>query len=240
MSEKRDLYQAVYPVARFGLDRKYVRNVQGVENIPDGPALFAPNHIRFEDSMLVAISYTEATGKPLRFGAKQEYFDGLGIDNKGKFGRSLRLLMERTHQIPVERENPRAFPALQRAVKERVDAGDSVALHPEGTRSDDGRLHKFKAGIGRIAIALSVPIVPTGLVYTAHSNSRKTDVDIIFGEPIMPEETFAHLPYSVLPIGKKAEHLMHVVENSVADLTGMEQSHTFAVLKKLRHQKNDE
>lgn len=234
--EKADFYKGLYPIFKFGLDVKFDRSVSGVENIPDQPAIYTPNHIRFADSPLVAASYTEATGLPMRFAAKQEYFDGKGINDNGKLGKTMQWFMEHSHMIPVEREgkNPRAFQLLQAAVADRIEHGDAVALHPEGTRSNDGRLHKFKSGASRIAIALSVPIVPVGLVYTEYSNRRKTHVAIEFGRPIMPEE-YTALPYSLLPARQKAEHFIQVAENRVADMTGMPQSGVFAQLRKLRN-----
>lgn len=238
--EKADYYKALSPVFRFGLDRKFDRSVEGIENIPDQPAIYTPNHIRFEDSLLVATSYTEATGIPMRFAAKQEYFDGKGLDDRGKFGRSLRWIMEHGHMIPVDREaaSPRAFQELQRQVGDRLENGDAVALHPEGTRSEDGKLHKFKSGASRIALAYSAPIVPVGIVYSQYSNNRKTHVDIEFGRPVMPEE-YARMPYTLLPARQKAEHLIQVVEDRVSDITGMPQSGTFAQLRKLRHLRDD-
>ncbi|MGH7218175.1 MAG: lysophospholipid acyltransferase family protein [Candidatus Microsaccharimonas sp.] len=237
--EKADFYKGLYPIFKFGLDMKFDREVSGTENIPDQPAIYAPNHIRLADSPLVAASYTEATGLPMRFVAKQEYFDGKGINDNGKFGKTMQWLMEHSYMIPVEREgkNPRAFQQLQTTVGARIEHGDAVALHPEGTRSDDGKLHKFKSGASRIAIALSVPIVPVGLVYTEYSNRRKTHVAIEFGQPIMPEE-YKTLPYSLFPARQKAEHFIQVAEDRVADITGMPQSGIFAQLRKNRRQQS--
>lgn len=238
--EKADFYKTLYPAFRFGLDRKFDRSVEGLDNIPEQPAIYAPNHIRVEDSLLVAASYTEATGIPMRFAAKQEYFDGKGLDDKGKMGRTVRWIMEHGRMIPVDREatSPRAFQELQRQVEDRLVHGDAVALHPEGTRSEDGRLHKFKSGASRIALAQMVPIVPVGIVYTNYSNNRKTHVDIEFGRPVMPEE-YTHTPYTLLPGRQRAEHLIQVVENRVADMTGMPQSGAFAKLRKLRHHSDE-
>ncbi len=238
--EKADYYKTLYPAFRVGIDRKFDRSVEGIENIPDTPAIYAPNHIQFADSLIVAASYTEATGIPMRFAAKQEYFDGKGLDDKGKFGRSLKWIMEHGRMIPVDREavSPRAFQALQLEVGNRLDNGDAVALHPEGTRSEDGRLHKFKSGASRIALAQMVPIVPVGIVYTNYSNGNKTHVDVEFGRPVMPSE-YTRAPYTLLPGRQKAEHLIQVVEDRVADITGMPQSGTFAQLRKLRHLRED-
>lgn len=234
--EQKDFYPVLYPPFKFVLDKKFDRSVEGVGNIPDTPSIYAANHVSFWDSPLLAASYTEETGIPLRFAAKKEYFDGKGIDDKGKFGRSLRWMMQHTHMIPVDREgtNPRAFPELQTQVEDRLLHGDAIALHPEGTRSSDGRLHKFKSGAARIALALSVPIVPVGIVYSEYSNGKKIHVDVEFGKPVMPGE-YTKMPYTLLPFKQKSEHLSQVVENRVADMTGMEQSAAFAKLRKLRH-----
>lgn len=229
MSKKRDVYQVVYPVAKFMMDRKYPRIVEGQENIPDRPAIYAPNHLQFVDSFLAATSYTEATGAAMRFGAKREYFDGKGIDNHGKLGRAMKWFVENTEAIPVDRDasNPRAFFALQEAVQERIEAGDSVALHPEGTRSLDGRLNRFRSGAARIALALEVPLVPVGIVYTPRIHGKRTDVQVLFGEALTPDE-YTEPPYRDLPRAKKAAALSEEIESRVSALTGQERSHEFA------------
>jgi long-chain acyl-CoA synthetase len=44
-----------------------------------------------------------------------------------------------------------------------VDAGYSILIFPEGTRSLDGRLQPFKTGIGLLARELGVPVVPIAI-----------------------------------------------------------------------------
>lgn len=239
--ENRDLYKVLYPAFRFGLDRKFDRAVHGTEYIPDGAAIFTPNHIQIADSPLVAASYTEETGRPMRFAAKKEYFEGEGLDGKGKLGRPVKWLMQHSGMIPVDRESrdPRSFQALQAEALDRLAHGDAIALHPEGTRSEDGRLHKFRSGAARIALEARVPLVPVGVMYTDFSNGRKTHVDITFGRPIMPDE-YTKPPYSLLPgMRPKSDLLSQELENRVADLTGMEQSGVFAQLRKLRKSGGD-
>ncbi len=235
--EKKDFYNAIVPFVRMGLATKFDLSVTGVEHLPDQPAIYSANHVKFVDSLFLALAYHGETGIPLRFAAKEEYFQGKGVDDKGKYGRTLKWVMEHGHMLPVDRESgdPRAFQRLQSGVQQRFERGDSVGLHPEGTRSEDGRVHKFKSGAGRIAIALSAPNVPVGIVYTDFSNGRKTHVDVMFGQPILPEE-YKKAPYSLLPGRQKAELASQIIENRVADLTGMDQSNVFAKLRKLRNQ----
>ncbi len=235
--EKIDLYKPLWPVARAILDYKYDRTVTGIENLPEGPAMYTPNHILFVDSPFVAISYTEATGVPMRFGAKREYFEGKGSDDQGKHGRSMKWVMEHSRMIPVNREskNPREdFDLLQRRAERAFQRGDAVALHPEGTRSADGRLHKFRRGAAVIAINAGVPIVPVGIRYSFDTSASKPRVEIMFGEPVRPEE-YQDGTLSTYASRPKAEKVTSIIEKRVADLTDMKQTGMVAQLRKLRH-----
>lgn len=62
--------------------------------------------------------------------------------------------------IPVDRGNAiRARRSLDRAA-ERIRQGMSVVVFPEGTRSRDGSLGRFKAGSFLLAVKAGVPVVP--------------------------------------------------------------------------------
>jgi 1-acyl-sn-glycerol-3-phosphate acyltransferase len=65
--------------------------------------------------------------------------------------------------IAIDRaDRTRAIRSLGRASKRIVD-GESVILFPEGTRSRDGRLGRFKRGSFHLAIETGVPIVPVAI-----------------------------------------------------------------------------
>jgi 1-acyl-sn-glycerol-3-phosphate acyltransferase len=62
--------------------------------------------------------------------------------------------------IPVDRRSrDSALESLEKAVQE-LRTGQSFLIYPEGTRSPDGRLQKFKKGAVVMAIQAGVPIVP--------------------------------------------------------------------------------
>ncbi|MFQ5791907.1 MAG: lysophospholipid acyltransferase family protein [Acidobacteriota bacterium] len=62
--------------------------------------------------------------------------------------------------ISVDRGNPvRAHQSIERAA-EHVGGGTSVVIFPEGTRSFDGSLGRFKPGSFWLAVKAAVPVVP--------------------------------------------------------------------------------
>ena len=75
---------------------------------------------------------------------------------------------------------------------ECIDRGESVLVFPEGTRAPRGQMHmgQFKAGIGVLAQALNVPVVPVRLDGLYELKRRKQYfadrgmVRVIFGEPV--------------------------------------------------------
>jgi 1-acyl-sn-glycerol-3-phosphate acyltransferase len=65
--------------------------------------------------------------------------------------------------IPIDRsDRTRAIRSLGRA-SARIRAGASVILFPEGTRSRDGKLGRFKRGAFHLAIDAGVPVVPVAI-----------------------------------------------------------------------------
>jgi 1-acyl-sn-glycerol-3-phosphate acyltransferase len=74
--------------------------------------------------------------------------------------------------IPVDRRNAiRARRSLERAVA-RVRQGVSVVVFPEGTRSREGTMGRFKPGSFLLAIKAGVPVVPVTIVESWRIMSR--------------------------------------------------------------------
>ncbi len=64
-------------------------------------------------------------------------------------------------QVFVDRSNPaRATEALEQVAARCREQPRTVILAPEGTRSRDGTLGRFKLGAFRLAVATGAPIVP--------------------------------------------------------------------------------
>jgi 1-acyl-sn-glycerol-3-phosphate acyltransferase len=82
----------------------------------------------------------------------------------------------------VDRKNrEKALDAVERGVL-ALKAGKSFLVYPEGTRSPDGRLQKFKKGVFFMALKAGAPIIPISV-----SGSNK----------IMPKGKFVMRPGSV-------------------------------------------
>ncbi len=63
--------------------------------------------------------------------------------------------------IAIKRENAKA--AMERVIRDGkrvLERGESVNVFPEGTRSKDGEIHRFKAGAFALAKSAGVEIVP--------------------------------------------------------------------------------
>jgi 1-acyl-sn-glycerol-3-phosphate acyltransferase len=132
--------------------------VTGLENVPpDGPAILASNHLSMVDSPLLgAIS-----PRPLYFLAKNDYFVQPGL-----FGTFMRTLLTGLNQIPVDRSGGRASLMALDAAVPVLRAGNALGIHPEGTRSPDGRLYRGRPGVARLALDTGATIVPIGLTGT--------------------------------------------------------------------------
>lgn len=74
--------------------------------------------------------------------------------------------LRRTGHVLVQREHPGAavFERISRLLGER----SSLLVFPEGTRSVDGRLGRFRGGIFRLAIESGLPVVPIAVEGSRH------------------------------------------------------------------------
>src|SRR5699024_8006291 len=52
-----------------------------------------------------------------------------------------------------------------------LERGEVLGIYPEGTRSPDGRLHRGKTGVARLALASGAPVVPVAML-GAHEAQR--------------------------------------------------------------------
>ena len=125
--------------------------VVGMENIRlDKAHIFVANHQSFFDIFALS-GYLSV---PIIWVAKASLF-------RIPF---LGWAMKAAGYISVERENRKmAYKAFLKTI-ERVKAGYSVVIFPEGTRSEDGSIGPFKKGSHLLAQRSNTPMVPVTIV----------------------------------------------------------------------------
>ncbi len=120
--------------------------VEGLENLPEGTAVFVSNHQSYFDIPLV-LGYL---GDPKGLVSKKE-IDRIPF---------IRQWMRELGCVFLDRENLRASVSALGDASDRVAAGYSMVVFPEGTRSETGEVGEFKAGAFKIAQKNKVPVVP--------------------------------------------------------------------------------
>jgi 1-acyl-sn-glycerol-3-phosphate acyltransferase len=130
---------------------------------PRGPAVIAANHVSMADSFVLCL----VVRRKLTFVAKSEYFTGTGL--RGGF---LRWFFRTAGQVPVDRSGGGAGDAALDAARRLLHRGGLWAIHPEGSRSPDGRLHRGRTGLMRVALDLDVPVIPVVLAGTDRVHRR--------------------------------------------------------------------
>lgn len=140
-------HPSVFPYARF--------KISGTENIPrDSAAIICGNHRSYFDIAAVSLAVAK-TGRAVRFLGKKEVFDAPVI---GPLATAL-------GGIRVERGTGSDEPLV--AATESLEAGDLVAIMPQGTIP---RGHAFfdpvlkgRWGAARLAAQTKAPVIPVGI-----------------------------------------------------------------------------
>lgn len=156
--------------------------VVGLEHVPDeGAAILASNHLSFSDSLFLPL----VLSRRLTFVAKAEYFNSPGLK-----GAATAKFFTTVGQVPVDRSGGNASSGALEAGLRILKRGDLFGIYPEGTRSPDGRLHRGKTGVARLALAAGVPVIPVAMIDTDRVQpiGRKLPnihrVGVVFGKPL--------------------------------------------------------
>jgi len=177
--------------------------IEGADKLqPNTGYIYCANHL----SQFDIFSFQGYFPLNFRWLAKEELFKipflGRAMSNAGA--------------IAINRSQGReALKSLQK-VAERIKAGTSILIFPEGTRSADGNLHPFKAGAMLLAIKSGVPLVPIAFIgsysvlpkgaFLTHPGT----ITIKIGDPI-----------TVAGCGTKdKQELALIVHDKVAELLG--------------------
>lgn len=120
--------------------------VTGQENIPRrGAGLMVSNHVSYADAVLVG----QCTPRIPRFLMWQPIY------NTG-----MKFFFDVLHAIPISAESPKSTIRALRAARAVIEAGELVAIFPEGSITRSGEIEPFQRGFERIVEGLNVPIIP--------------------------------------------------------------------------------
>jgi len=166
-------------------------NVQGLTQLdPRRQYVFMANH---QSNIDIPVLMQSLPGFQLRWIAKKEL---LWVPFFG-------WAMWAAKHITVDRSDRLDAVKSLKQAKERIDAGISVVVFPEGTRSKDGRLLPFKRGGFLLAIQTGAPIVPvtingSGAVLRVGGwRLHRGKIDVTIGETI-PVENYGRANLRIL------------------------------------------
>ncbi len=164
-------------------------------------AVYACNHLSYMDT-------------PVIFSALPFQFRILARHNLWKLP-FVGWHLNRSGQIPVNAENPRASVSSLTLGIKALKAGMPLFVFPEGGRSEDGHLATFMSGPAFMAIRAGVPLVPLALVGTyellpMHARHfRSRPVKLIVGEPISTEGCTTKMAEELTARLREAIHTMY-------------------------------
>ena len=161
--------------------------VSGLENIPtNGKYILCPNHQSYLDSLWIwsAVGHKRVNLSKISCLAAEVFL-------------SSKFMLAMLGGIPVERSG-NTIPAMKRGLA-CIQDGYTMLIHPEGTRSRDGKMHDFKGGAAKLAIDADVPVIPVRIdgawdIFPPHRKrpkmlhfGRRYPITISFGKPIAPD-----------------------------------------------------
>jgi len=194
------------------------RDWRGVENLPDGGFVLAPNHVSHTDPVLLG-HFLVDNGIAPRYLAKASLFE---VPVLGR-------LVRAAGQIPVRRGTDAATDAFAAAVG-AVQAGQVVVIYPEGTITRDPDLWPMvgRTGAARVSLMTGCPVIPVAqwgpqdvlapYAKRPHLFPRRT-IQIRVGRPVdLDDLRGAELSAEILD--EASERILAAITELLADIRG--------------------
>ncbi|NBR63216.1 MAG: 1-acyl-sn-glycerol-3-phosphate acyltransferase [Verrucomicrobia bacterium] len=147
---------------------------RGMEELPPGPLILAPNHASYLDPPAVGCLVPRVT----HYLAKHTLFQPpIGS-----------WLLPSVGSIPVNQDSP--GPSSLKRIFEVLQNRGTLVLFPEGSRTTDGNLGRGEPGIAMIAARSQTPVVPVRLFGTREAMPRGggwkplRPIRVVFGKPL--------------------------------------------------------
>ena len=194
----------------------FTPTIKGLENIPKKGTMgiIASNHLAAIDDAVIPLT----APRMVHFMGKAEYFTGKGIK-----GRLKKFFFTTAGVFPVDRSGgSKALGALE-AARAILEEGKLFGIHPEGTRSPDGKLYRGHTGVARLAFETGAPIIPVALTGTDKAQPTGTvfphrhHCTITYGTPIQVKKVAAE-DLTHEEIRELTDRMMH----QIAQMSGQE------------------
>ncbi|HZC73963.1 MAG TPA: lysophospholipid acyltransferase family protein [Jatrophihabitans sp.] len=220
------LYRTLELTLAPALRAAFRPEIAGGEHIPStGPVILVANHQSFADEFFIPL----AARRQVFYFAKAEYFTSPGLR-----GRAMAAFFRGMGQVPVERGDPRSAAAVIDIGVDVLRQDRALGIFPEGTRSPDGRLYKFRTGVARLALRSGAPVVPVGVIGTRDVQPPDTrhwhrkPVGVHVGAPMR----FGHLAEQERS-SRVLREVTEAIRTQIQQLCGQEYVDTFASNMKL-------
>ena len=172
-------YELLKDLIYIGAVLVYRIRYWGRGNIPRrGPILMVANHQSHLDPPFIGAGCP----RHINFLARQTLFD---IPVLGK-------IIATVNAIPLDREGV-GLHGIKESLR-RLKRGEGLMVFPEGTRTPDGEIAKFRPGFTALAVRTGAAIVPTAIegAFQAWPRSQKypgpSTVDVCYGPPLTADD----------------------------------------------------
>jgi long-chain acyl-CoA synthetase len=189
-------YTIILPITRL-MSRMSVEGRNHLDSLSE-PVLFVANHVTVADHALVLAGLPARLRHHLAIAMEGELLRnwlhppvGTNLPTRLRWLAQYVLVNLFFHVFPLPKQS--GFRQSFAYAGDCVDRAESLLVFPEGTRAPRGqmRMSSFKAGIGVLAQALSIPVVPV-IVDGLYELKRRKQyfaptgmVRVIFGEPVI-------------------------------------------------------
>lgn len=199
----KPFYHFIHRIVRFFYKLLYGHRVIGLENVPSGAAILAPNHTSYLDPPMVGISIDDE----IHYLARGTLFAF------PPFAWLIRNL--NAHPVIPGSKDKSALDVMERILRN----GDKVTIFPEGIRSADDQFQIFRPGAATLALRTQCPIVPV-YIHGAFDIWNKNQLlpklwgktVCIFGPPITMDA------YQNLPEPEAKEKILKDLYNAMTKL----------------------
>ena len=161
----------------------YRFRVKGNKKLPNTPCIIVANHRSAIDGMLITYNFSHKINKDIFFFAKEKHWRS-----------KIAQFFAKKNNIILMDINKNVRQSLQEMCAV-LQKGKHIIIFPEGTRSKDNTMRKFKETFAILSKELNVPVVPVAIAGSesaCYGGSivpkfwKRIDVEIL--DPVMPTE----------------------------------------------------